>query len=740
MTNLPAHSWSTSQLVEFLAVLAEQSDELTAQQVAVERVLESLDAEVGLLFNGQGVAAVVGLDPAVFEIEALIAAAQAGGPVHLDGLGESRAAIVDLHPGQESLRLLVARAGAEEFVPEEMLLLRGMAWVLHLALRPLRVMVTLGERQRVLEAVSRVQRAIATRAPLPEVFDTVTESALGLFGTELAMLYLADQGILLMASISTVADEYRPPAWRVRLQTSIGRAAYTSGKLVRTDDYPQSPYAHPELVSRGARAAMAAPVQENGVIVGSLVTFSFRPGQAFSELQEQTLLTFADQVSIALSDAKTLATAQHARRDPVTGLPNRVYFLERLEQTLTRGVKAHVLFLDLDRFKLVNDTLGHSAGDELLRQVGNRLRETLRGGECLARFGGDEYAVLVEDTDPDGVRLLARELLAAVEAPYLVRGEEVTVGASIGIAVNHGGSLAGDVLRDADTAMYRAKHAGGGRYVVFEKSMHTVLVRRASLETDLRHAVERDELFIVFQPILELETGRVHTAEALVRWRHPTRGTISPTEFIPLAEENGLIVPIGRRVLTLACEHAASWSAPDGAPLPGVSVNVSTRQLLDPDLVGDVRQIVEATGVEPGRLLLEITESAFVNDPSTVLERLQQIRDLGVRLAIDDFGTGYSSLSYLRSFPVDILKIDRSFVEGVAAGWQGEAFLNTIVRLTETLSMTAVGEGVETQEQLTALRVLGCQLGRGFLFARPMAADDFRENLITTGTVPVVPA
>jgi diguanylate cyclase (GGDEF)-like protein len=740
MTYQPSDSWSTSQLVEFLAAVATQADEAGARQVAVELVLESLDAEVGLLLDGDTVVTAVGLRPTAAQVGALVAGARGGTPVRLDRIGTCRAAVVALNPGGDTLQLLVARVGMDEFVPEEMLLLRGMAWVLHLALRPLRVMVTLNERQRVLEAVARVQRAIATRAPLPEVFDTVTESALGLFGTELAMLYLADQGILLMASISTVAEEYRPPAWRVRLQTSIGRAAYTSGELVRTDNYPESQYAHPELVGRGARAAMAAPVRENGVIVGSLVTFSFRPGQVFTPLQEQTLLTFADQVSVALSDAKTLATAQHARRDPVTGLPNRVYFLERLEQALTRGVRAHVLFLDLDRFKLVNDTLGHSAGDELLRQVGTRLRDVIQTANCLARFGGDEYAVLVEDADPDAVRQLALRILAAVEAPYLVRGDEVTVGASIGIAVNQDASLAGDVLRDADTAMYRAKNAGGGRYVLFEKSMHTVLVRRATLENDLRHAVERDELHVQFQPILELQTGRVHTAEALVRWRHPTRGTISPTEFIPLAEETGLIVPIGRRVLALACGHAASWSAPDGSPLPGVSVNLSTRQLMDPALVDEIRQILDGSGLEPSRLLLEITESAFVNDPTSVLERLQQIRDWGVRLAIDDFGTGYSSLSYLRSFPVDILKIDRSFVEGIAAGWQGEAFLNTIVRLTETLSMTSVGEGVETEEQLTALRLLGCQLGQGFLFARPMEPDEFREHLMTTGTVPVVPA
>ena len=738
--DLTPDSWSTSQLVEFLAVLSEQTDEAVALSAAVERALEALDAEVGVLFNQHGVHTVFGLCPGDPQIAELVATAgSATGPVHVVGLGDCQTALVALESAADGLHLLVARAGAEEFVPEEKLLLRGMAWVLQMALRPLRVLVTLGERQRALEAVSRVQRAIANRAPLPEVFDTVTKSALSLFGTELAMLYLADQGILLMASISTVAEKYRPPAWRVRLQTSIGRAAYTSGELVRTDDYPSSPYAHPELVGRGAQAAMAAPVRENGVVVGSLVTFSFRIGQVFSGLQEQTLLTFADQVSIALSDAKTLATAQHARRDPVTGLPNRVYFLERLEQALTRGVKAHVLFLDLDRFKLVNDTFGHSVGDELLRQVGNRLREGLHSADCLARFGGDEYAVLVEDTDSDDVRRLAKRMLDAIESPYLVRGEEVTVGASIGIAASQDGTLAGDVLRDADTAMYRAKHAGGGRFVVFEKSMHTVLVRRATLETDLRHAVERDELFLVFQPILELQTGRVHTAEALLRWRHPTRGIISPSEFIPLAEETGLIVAIGRRVLTMACEQATSWQAPDGSALPGVSVNMSTRQLLDTNLVADIRQIVESTGLDPGRLILEITESAFANDATTVLERLQQIRDIGVRLAIDDFGTGYSSLSYLRSFPVDILKIDRSFVEGVVAGWQGEAFLNTIVRLTETLSMTAVGEGVETQEQLTALRVLGCQLGQGFLFARPMAAAEFSRNLTGSGTSLMVP-
>jgi diguanylate cyclase (GGDEF)-like protein len=594
------------------------------------------------------------------------------------------------------------------------------------------VLVSLNERQKVLEQVARVQRAIANRAPLPEVFDAVTEGALDLFGTELSLLYLADHGILVLASVSTVSDDYRPPSWPVRLKTSIGRAAYSRGELVRTDDYPNSPYARPELVIRGARAAMAAPVRENGTVVGSLVVFSFRRGHAFTDIQERTLLTFADQVSTALSDAKTLTTAQHAVRDAVTGLPNRVFLLDRLTQALTQGVPVHILFLDLDRFKLVNDTFGHDAGDDLLRQVGRRLRECLRSGDCLARFGGDEYAVLVEGRTQAEVCQVAQRMLTAMRTPYLVCGEEVEVGVSIGIAAGTPDVAARSLLGNADTAMYRAKHAGGERVVMFEKSMHTVLVQRASFERDLRRAVDRDELFVVFQPILELRTGRVRTAEALVRWRHPGRGVVAPSEFIPLAEETGLVVPIGRRVLAAACAEAVTWPAlVDGRTPPDVSVNLSARQLLDPNLVYDIGQVLDATGLDPTRLTLEITESAFVSDTTSVLERLRRIRDIGVRLAIDDFGTGYSSLAYLRRFPVDILKIDRTFVEGVVVGWQGTAFLQTIVRLTETMSMTAVGEGVETEEQLSALRRVGCQLGQGYLFAKPMPADEFGRNLGT---------
>ncbi len=723
-----SHSWSTSQLVEFLAVLGEQTDEAGAFRAAVERVLESLDAEIGVLFSPDTMLTVVGLGDNDQAAAVVAEADRSGGLVHVPGLGQCRAVVVALDVGDAALRLLVARAGTEDFLPDETLLLRGMAWVLNLALRPLRVLVKLNERQRVLEQVARVQKAIASRAPLPEVFDTVTEGALGLFGSELATLYLADQDELVLASVSAVSSDHWPGP--LQAKSSIGRTAYARGELVRSDYYPSSPQAVPELVNRGAQAAMAAPVRENGTVVGSLGVVSFQLGHAFTDAQEQTLLTFADQVSVALSDAKTLATAQHAVRDPVTGLPNRVLFLDRLERALTRDTRVHVLYLDLDRFKLVNDTLGHSAGDELLRQVGRRLRASLCSGDCLARFGGDEYAVLVEDADDAAVQRIAEQMLAAVQAPLLVCGEDVVVGGSIGVADNHYGADANEVLRDADTAMYRAKHRGGSQFVVFEPSMHTVLVQRRSLESDLRRAVGSDELCVVFQPIVDLHGERIHAAEALARWNRPGCGTVPPGEFIPLAEETGLVVPLGRQVLAAACAEAAGWPcAADGSPAPRVSVNLSARQLLDPLLVADVHRVLADTGLDPSRLILEITESTIVSDTSTVVERLRQIRDIGVRIAVDDFGTGYSSLSYLRTLPVDILKIDQSFVDDVVAGWQGTAFVRTIVRLTETLSMTAVAEGVETQEQAHALRGVGCQLGQGHLFAMPMPPAEFTSYL-----------
>jgi diguanylate cyclase (GGDEF)-like protein len=454
---------------------------------------------------------------------------------------------------------------------------------------------------------------------------------------------------------------------------------------------------------------------------------SLHGAPGFAEAQEQALLTFADQVSVALSDAKTLATAQHAVRDLVTGLPNRVLFLDRLERALVDGHRVHVLFLDLDRFKLVNDTLGHAAGDELLRKIGRSLRQCLRGDDCLARFGGDEYAVMLENATDAAVTACGERMLAAVQGAYRIGSEDVVVGGSIGVATGDEHAAATDILRNADTAMYRAKNAGGGRIVRFEQGMHTALVQRRSTEADLRRAVEANALDVAFQPIVDLRDQRLYGAEALARWQHPVRGAVSPREFIPLAEETDLIVPLGRQVLAVACAEAASWRCAAGEEPLGVTVNVSTRQLLAPSFVADLGRVLADTGLAPGRLALELTESTIIFDLDSVLDIMRRIRELGVRLAIDDFGTGYSSLSYLRMFPVEILKIDHSFVESIQAPWQGTAFVRAIVRLTQALSLTAIAEGVETQDQVSALLEVGCQAGQGFLFAAPMTPADFAE-------------
>jgi diguanylate cyclase (GGDEF)-like protein len=402
-----------------------------------------------------------------------------------------------------------------------------------------------------------------------------------------------------------------------------------------------------------------------------------------------------------------------------------VLFLNQLESALAAGHRVHVLFLDLDRFKQVNDTLGHAVGDDLLSKVGRRLRESLRAGEMLARFGGDEYAVLLENTTDANARRCAERLLAALHDPYLVGPEEVVVGGSIGVATGIGTTSPTELLRNADTAMYRAKHAGGGQIVAFEESMHAVLVHRRSIESELLRAVDDNGLRVVFQPIVGLRDRRLIAAETLVRWDHPSRGPVAPAEFIPLAEESGLIVKLGRQVLQAACGQAAAWSevVEDGRG-PSVTVNVSARQLHDPGFLTDVQQVLADTRLDPGRLILEVTESTMVSDLDAVLELMLRLRELGVRLAIDDFGTGYSSLSYLRMFPVEILKIDHSFVDGITAPWQGRAFVQAIVRLAHALSMTAVAEGVETEDQVKALLEVGCDVGQGFLLARPMSSAE----------------
>jgi diguanylate cyclase (GGDEF)-like protein/PAS domain S-box-containing protein len=437
------------------------------------------------------------------------------------------------------------------------------------------------------------------------------------------------------------------------------------------------------------------------------------------------------------------AQLQHnAFHDALTGLANRALFVDRLEHALARtdrhATPVAVLFVDLDDFKAVNDGAGHSAGDDLLVAVAERLRRVLRPCDTIARLGGDEFAVLIEDgADPARTATTADRLLAALAEPFPAAGDEqVRVTASVGIATGAAGQHdAAELLRHADVAMYAAKQAGKGRSAAFAPDMDSAIIGQLQLKAELARAVERGEFVVHYQPTVELATGRLAGVEALVRWEHPDRGLVPPLDFIPLAEQTGLIVPIGRYVLREACRQMSAWHRDYRTHPPlTVSVNLSARELDEPGLVGSVRAALEDAQLDPAHLVLEITESLLLVDLPTTVGTLLELRALGVRLAVDDFGTGYSSLAYLENLPVDILKIDKSFVDRIAdqqrggpsddvSGEQRSVMVSAISQLAHALSLELVAEGIEAPEQVSTLRGLGCQYGQGYYFARPLTAD-----------------
>ena len=443
---------------------------------------------------------------------------------------------------------------------------------------------------------------------------------------------------------------------------------------------------------------------------------------------------------------RTVLEAQLTRQafhDALTGLPNRALFTDRVSHALKRRGRQHrgvvVLFVDLDDFKAINDSLGHQAGDRLLQEVGERLRTTVRPGDTVARLGGDEFAFLLEDvSDPADAEEVADRVAISLGAPLAVGGVEVALRASVGIAVAEDSDTAADLLRDADTAMYTAKARGGGSHERFVPAMREAAISRFELGTDLRRAIDRQEFVLHYQPVVDLRLGRILGFEALVRWQHPTRGLLSPAGFIPAAEATGLIVPIGRWVLEEACRQAHAWQlATLTEPPLTMSANLSARELREPGLIEGVADILERTGVDPATIVLEITETSMVEDADGAIATLRALKALGVRLAIDDFGTGYSSLSYLRRLPVDVLKLDRSFVVPSGRGDRESALVDAVFRLGRSLGLVTIAEGIEDAEQRDRLISLGCRVGQGYLFARPMAEPAALEFLRTYGKAPV---
>jgi diguanylate cyclase (GGDEF)-like protein len=434
--------------------------------------------------------------------------------------------------------------------------------------------------------------------------------------------------------------------------------------------------------------------------------------------------------------------AHQALHDPLTGLPNRALLAEHLQAALARATRHQepvvLLYLDLDDFKVVNDTLGHHAGDQLLVAVAGRLHACLRPGDTPARMGGDEFTVLLADiASPHEVIGIAERLREQLRAPFALDGHRVVVNASIGITDSTtGGTSADELLRSADLAMYEAKRQGKGRHAVFAPAMDQRAQERLELEADLRAALEHEEFQLHYQPILDLDTGAIIQLEALVRWQHPRRGLLPPAQFIPLAEQIGLIVPLGAWILAQACRQAAAWQHRHHRQPPvAVSVNLSARELHQPDLAARIAQTLAETGLDPERLHLEITESSMVDNPDVAIATLQALRDLGVHLAVDDFGTGFATLSSLKHLPADCLKIDRSFVDGLGQDAQDTAIVHAVIAFAKMLGLRITGEGIETPQQFEQLRALGCDYGQGYYFAKPLPSTGI-DALLADGTTP----
>lgn len=493
-------------------------------------------------------------------------------------------------------------------------------------------------------------------------------------------------------------DRYEPVGCRVCIAVmAADRSAIADDTFTRADG------------SRFPIELSASPIRRRGERTGTVITFR--------DLTERAALT------------------RRALHDPLTGLPNRALLADLLDRALARqdrvGGMVGLLFVDLDRFKVVNDSLGHAAGDQLLTEAAIRLRGATREHDAVARLGGDEFVILCDDlTDEAQVVVIAERVVGALNAPYSIAGHEVFSSASVGITLVRRDQLpkpdADAMLVDADAAMYRAKEAGRGRYELFDAGMRERAQARMSLETDLRKALFSGQIEVHYQPKVDLVDGRITGVEALARWTHPERGAIPPAVFIPIAEETGLIAALGMHVLERACADSRTWAA--GAGLL-ISVNLSGRQLQQHDLADQVREVLERTGVDPALLALEITESVLMTDIDLAVSALDELKAIGVKIAVDDFGTGYSSLAYLTRFPVDILKVDRSFVIGITDGGQSWSIVSAVVGLAKALGLSTVAEGVEHAEQLDALRDLGCELAQGFHLARPMPADQLGQVL-----------
>jgi diguanylate cyclase (GGDEF)-like protein/PAS domain S-box-containing protein len=578
------------------------------------------------------------------------------------------------------------------------------------------------------QEIASLGRLALRGGSLEELFDQAAEMASRVLSGDCAELIecLPDaQGFIVRAAVgwpdgrrgAHVAGEARlGPGYAVRSREPL---------LVEDWEQERRFVGSRELLARGVRSTVAVLVGDADSPFGVLTVHYTRAGAVPPDC-----LPFLDALANVLADAIHSRDVQEqirhqALHDGLTGLPNRTLFLDRVEHALARGERhpqpLAVFFVDLDQFKLVNDSLGHEAGDELLRLIAPRLAGAIRPSDTLARLGGDEFAVLCEQLPSNTTATrIAGQLTSALEKPIVLDGHVHTVSASIGIALGTPESSAADLLRDADAAMYQAKAAGRGRFELFDNEMHARVLDRVRTESALRTALAKKEIYVHYQPLVSLRSGEVVGAEALARWRHPDWGPVSPAEFIPVAEDSGLIHQLGAQVMHRAARECAAWGEDPG--FAGIAVNVSIRQLVQPDEVASlVREVIAADGIPPGFLTLEITESVLIKQIDEARNALESLNDLGVRLSLDDFGTGYSSLSYLADLPFDCVKIDRLLIRNIVASPQADALAAAIIHMGHALDKQVIAEGVETLEQAARLQELDCDIAQGFYFGKPMA-------------------
>jgi diguanylate cyclase (GGDEF)-like protein len=593
------------------------------------------------------------------------------------------------------------------------------------------------------EVLQEFARTLVTDFPIDGILDQLVERIVEVMPITGAGVALMSPGVGPRYVAASDASAMRFEDLQRELDEGPGVTAYESGESVAVPDLldeSRFPRFAPRALEAGLAAMFTFPLRNGAERLGSLDLYRTTPGpldtdamdaaQTLADIAAAYLINAQSRTDLRESSEKSRETALH---DPLTGLPNRLLLLERLEHTVLRGRRsgaiAAILFADLDRFKQVNDLYGHNVGDELLVAVAERLRAVVRPGDTLARTSGDEFVVLCEDISGRAhADSIATRIGAAVAAPFELSVGEVLMTASVGIAFSGPtDQLSEQLLQDADTAMYQSKRKGGARHQIVDLREQHRADERATLERDLRGASKRGELRTEYQPIVETGTGRITGVEALLRWSHPSRGAVSPTVLVPLAERGGLITEIGRWVLDNACSDRHRWKHEHGNDELTISVNVSVHQLMSPDYATTVAAVLAKTNTDPAVVTLEVTESVFVQDSERALVVLNELKRIGVKLALDDFGTGYSSLTYLRQFPIDILKIDQTFVADLGNDPASHAIIASVVELAHMLGMTVVAEGVETARQHDRLASLGCDSCQGYYFARPMSADNLVE-------------